>query len=164
MFELKITQAQEYADFIYSWDEWVPESRVLKYIEQNLQRQTELQQLYARRKEEQKKEALPASGRSRKGEVIQVKKRPREVTDNVCVCCKYFPRKRKIYREQEEDFLRRPEIRIPIPDSLKVQLVDDWENITKNQRVKLKNIYLAVMRIHPVGFSAAQPHGPADFP
>lgn len=26
-----------------SWDEWVPESRVLKYVESNLQKQKELQ-------------------------------------------------------------------------------------------------------------------------
>mgnify|MGYP000648595820 CR=1 FL=1 len=34
---------------------------------------------------------------------------------------------------QDEDYHKRPEIRIAIPDSLKLQLVDDWENVTKNQ-------------------------------
>jgi hypothetical protein len=29
----------------------------------------------------------------------------------------------------------RPEIKIPIPDVLKVKLVDDWEYITKNHQV-----------------------------
>ena len=33
---------------------------------------------------------------------------------------------------QEEAFLSRPEIRIPVPDHLKSILVDDWENVTKN--------------------------------
>jgi mortality factor 4-like protein 1 len=37
---------------------------------------------------------------------------------------------------QEEEYLKRPEIRIPLPDSLKVQLVDDWEFVTKSQRVR----------------------------
>lgn len=31
--------------------------------------------------------------------------------------------------------MKRPEIKIAIPDNLKVQLVDDWEAITKNQQV-----------------------------
>jgi len=38
--------------------------------------------------------------------------------------------------DKEEDFTRRPEIKVPIPDSLKAQLVDEWENITKNQQVE----------------------------
>jgi MRG len=33
---------------------------------------------------------------------------------------------------QEESFLSRPSIRIPIPDHLKNLLVDDWENVTKS--------------------------------
>ena len=33
---------------------------------------------------------------------------------------------------QEESFLARPEIRIPVPDHVKAILVDDWENVTKN--------------------------------
>lgn len=34
--------------------------------------------------------------------------------------------------------MKRPEIKITIPDALKVQLVDDWEAITKNQQVGYK--------------------------
>ncbi|TQS33160.1 hypothetical protein Golomagni_06503, partial [Golovinomyces magnicellulatus] len=34
--------------------------------------------------------------------------------------------------ETEDDFLNRPEVKISLPDELKLQLVDDWENITKN--------------------------------
>jgi mortality factor 4-like protein 1 len=36
---------------------------------------------------------------------------------------------------QEGTFLARPSIRIPIPDHLKALLVDDWENVTKNQQL-----------------------------
>lgn len=32
--------------------------------------------------------------------------------------------------------MKRPEIKISIPDALKTQLVDDWEAITKNQTVR----------------------------
>ena len=37
---------------------------------------------------------------------------------------------------QEADYLKRPEVKIVIPDLLKLQLVDDWENVTKNNQVK----------------------------
>jgi len=33
--------------------------------------------------------------------------------------------------------MKRHEVKISIPDNLKVQLVDDWEAITKNQQVSL---------------------------
>ena len=33
---------------------------------------------------------------------------------------------------QEETFLHRPSVKIPIPDHIKAMLVDDWENVTKN--------------------------------
>lgn len=36
---------------------------------------------------------------------------------------------------QEEDFLRRPAIRLYIPDTIKSILVDDWEKVTKEQRL-----------------------------
>ncbi len=37
----------------------------------------------------------------------------------------------EILSKAEEDFLKRPEVKISLPDELKLQLVDDWENITK---------------------------------
>lgn len=37
---------------------------------------------------------------------------------------------------QEDEYLKRLELRIKIPDLLKVQLVDDWEAVTKNQQVR----------------------------
>ena len=33
---------------------------------------------------------------------------------------------------QEDQFFARPGVRIPVPDTIKSLLVDDWENITKN--------------------------------
>ena len=37
--------------------------------------------------------------------------------------------------EQEEDFFRRPAVRLFIPDGLKTILVDDWEKVTKEQKL-----------------------------
>lgn len=37
--------------------------------------------------------------------------------------------------KQEEEFVRRPAVRILMPDSLKSILVDDWEKVTKEQKL-----------------------------
>ncbi|KAK2021842.1 MRG-domain-containing protein [Colletotrichum zoysiae] len=37
--------------------------------------------------------------------------------------------------EQEDGFHARPSIKLPIPDHIKAMLVDDWENITKNNQL-----------------------------
>lgn len=44
-------------------------------------------------------------------------------------------RTREMEMEKEDDFLRKNEIKLFIPDSLKATLVDDWEYITKNQQL-----------------------------
>ena len=38
-------------------------------------------------------------------------------------------------RIQEESFHARPSIKLTIPDHIKAILVDDWENVTKNQQL-----------------------------
>ncbi|CDH56478.1 mrg-domain-containing protein [Lichtheimia corymbifera JMRC:FSU:9682] len=79
-----------------TWDEWVPESRVLRLNDTNIAMQSKLKDLYTQ------------AG----------KKRPRDSST-----------------EKEDDYLNTPEIRIDIPNGLKAQLVDDWENVTKNQQL-----------------------------
>lgn len=37
--------------------------------------------------------------------------------------------------EQEDSFYNRPSIKLVMPDHLKALLVDDWENVTKNQQL-----------------------------
>ncbi|KAI7864107.1 MRG-domain-containing protein, partial [Spinellus fusiger] len=82
-----------YKGWKQTWDEWVPETRVLRWNEPNLRMQRQLKELYNVRK--------PSKGSSL----------------------------------SEEDYLNKPEIRLDIPDTLKGQLVDDWENVTKNQQL-----------------------------
>lgn len=94
-----------------SWDEWVPESRVLRWSEENLQMQSRLKAFYRTKQ----------SGKSTKqseNEGSNLGKRRRDAK-----------------LEKEEDYLNRPEIKLDIPDTLKGQLVDDWENVTKNQQL-----------------------------
>ncbi len=38
-------------------------------------------------------------------------------------------------QNQEDNFHNRPAIKLPVPDHLKALLVDDWENVTKNQQL-----------------------------
>ncbi|ORY53118.1 MRG-domain-containing protein, partial [Rhizoclosmatium globosum] len=97
------------------WDEWVSIERILKFNDQNLKRQADLNSLSSK-----KKAAAAAGGGSSSGggeKKEESKKRQREAG------------------EKEEEYLKRPEVKIPIPESLKIQLVDDWENVTKNQKL-----------------------------
>lgn len=38
---------------------------------------------------------------------------------------------------QEDDMMHKPEMKLDIPEQLKGLLVDDWENVTKTQKVQL---------------------------
>ncbi|KAI8821401.1 MRG-domain-containing protein [Fimicolochytrium jonesii] len=103
-----------YKGWKQSWDEWVPEARILKYNAENLARQAELHQtLNTKKAKDAKKSQAKEESKDTKG-----RKRPREHD-----------------AEKEDDFLKRPEVKITIPDALKSQLVEDWENVTKNHRL-----------------------------
>ncbi|KAI8878313.1 MRG-domain-containing protein [Backusella circina FSU 941] len=94
-----------------TWDEWVPESRVLHLNNENIKIQERLLSLY-----HVKKKAIGVEttlGKRRRGGEDDEPKRT----------------------EKESDYLALPEIKLDIPNSLKSQLVDDWENITKNQQL-----------------------------
>ncbi|KAJ3244627.1 Esa1p-associated factor [Chytriomyces hyalinus] len=107
-----------YKGWKQTWDEWVPESRTLKYNDQNLKRQSDLNSLNTKKKAQQAAAAANSGdGKKTDGGAVDSKKRQRETG------------------EKEEEYLKRPEIKIPIPESLKIQLVDDWENVTKNQKL-----------------------------
>ncbi|KAG0257967.1 Esa1p-associated factor [Mortierella polycephala] len=101
-----------YRGWKQTWDEWVPESRALKLNEANLAKQASLKESYPG-----KKKTVPKTTGSSESSA-----RGKNRTKDTSV-------------DKEEEFTKRPEIKIPIPDSLKAQLVDDWENITKNQQL-----------------------------
>ncbi|KAG4304926.1 hypothetical protein PORY_001601 [Pneumocystis oryctolagi] len=103
-----------------TWDEWVPEDRALKWTEENLATQKELRMAALAA---QKKVSKRGPGRHS------------ESTDGGSSHSRGQKRSRDVDLEKEEDFIAKPEINIAIPDILKAQLVDDWENITKNQQL-----------------------------
>jgi mortality factor 4-like protein 1 len=45
------------------------------------------------------------------------------------------PTQEQANKLQEDNFHNRPSIKIPVPDHVKSLLVDDWENVTKNQQL-----------------------------
>lgn len=131
------------ADRGYRWDEWVPESRVLKLNEAGFAKQ---RTLLAAQSSNKRANASPApssaktgaaaassSGRGAATKKAEGKKRGRESgVDNV----RRAERGAQADCSQEGDYMKRPEVKIVIPDVLKLQLVDDWEYVTKNNQVR----------------------------
>ncbi|KAI9197498.1 MRG-domain-containing protein [Polychytrium aggregatum] len=105
-----------YKGWKQTWDEWVPESRILKNTDENRQRADDL-----------KRTSEKKASTNKKAGTIEKKATHDNGTD------RGKKRVRDSLFDKEEDFLRRLEIKIPIPDKLKVQLVDDWEYVTKSQ-------------------------------
>lgn len=98
-----------------TWDEWVNEERVLSYTIENVRTQKEL-----------KAAALKAS------QSVSASKRKIDITDDTVNGKR---RKNDDTLETEDEFLKRPEISMIIPDQLKALLVDDWELVTKEKQL-----------------------------
>ncbi len=56
----------------------------------------------------------------------------------------FHPHQQTTNQPQEDNFHNRPAIKLPVPDHLKALLVDDWENVTKNQQL------VPLPHVHPV--------------
>ncbi|KAI5478443.1 hypothetical protein MNV49_005084 [Pseudohyphozyma bogoriensis] len=127
-----------YKGWKQTWDEWVTEDRLKKFNEENIKKQKALieaqrardnaeriAQLKATEAENAKKQSAgasgpggPSSGAGGRGQ--DPKRGAKRGRDGEL---------------QEEEYMRRPEIKITIPDVLKTHLVDDWEAITKNNQL-----------------------------
>ncbi|GAO50836.1 MRG-domain-containing protein [Saitoella complicata NRRL Y-17804] len=110
-----------------SWDEWQPEHNVLKFTDENVKTAQDLKKAQAalKKKPEKKDKGTPAPGEKRAG-------------DDATPATASRSQKRSrvdVELEKEEDYMKKPEVRIHVPDTLKALLVDDWENITKNQQL-----------------------------
>ena len=100
----------------------MPPARLLKYSEENIQLQKSLAlaQNAATASSSQTKSAASSRAQpaGRRKEGGRGAKRARD----------------------EDDGSRRPELRLVVPEALKVLLVDDWEAVTKNSQARLSYI------------------------
>ncbi|KAL5638912.1 hypothetical protein ACGC1H_003318 [Rhizoctonia solani] len=110
-----------YKGWKQSWDEWLLPSRLLKWNDANLAIQKNLVA--------QTKQAGPGAGGSNKVAGTSS-------SGGLGTGGRGVGRKEGRKRGREEDeAAKKPEMKLEIPDVLKVQLVDDWEAMTKSNRL-----------------------------
>ncbi|TFK35880.1 MRG-domain-containing protein [Crucibulum laeve] len=110
-----------YKGWKQTWDEWVPAQRLLKLNEQNQALQKQLQQSAA------------ASG-NHASTSKPPKTAGKETTSTRTGTRKDGTRGTKRAREDDETS-KKPELKLIVPEVLKVTLVDDWEAVTKNNQL-----------------------------
>ncbi|CCX11469.1 MRG-domain-containing protein [Pyronema domesticum] len=104
-----------------TWDEFVPADRLRKINEENLRMQKELN--------DNSKPSKPKPAAATKA------KPSKAGSEDPIIPARGQKRGREIEIEKEEDYMKRHDVKIAIPDVLKAYLVDDWENVTKNQQL-----------------------------
>ncbi|KAF8539902.1 MRG-domain-containing protein [Trichophaea hybrida] len=109
-----------------TWDEFVPADRLRKMNEENLRMQKELND-----------NSKPSKGKPNagSGDGKKNKLNSKAGSEDLPGPIRCHHRGREMEIEKEEDYMKRHDVKIAIPDLLKAYLVDDWENVTKNQQL-----------------------------
>ncbi|KAI5846545.1 MRG-domain-containing protein [Morchella snyderi] len=113
-----------------TWDEFVPADRLRKMNEENLRLQKELNE-----------NTKPITNKPKPAPDTKKKMTSKAGSEDLPTgASTTLPprgqkRGRELEIEKEEEFMKRHDVKINIPDNLKALLVDDWENVTKNQQL-----------------------------
>lgn len=117
-----------------TWDEWVPDARLLKYTDENLARQKALVDAH---KAEAAAAAAVAAAHAENA-ASRSKTDARHKGGSAAGPGTASGRrgsKRSRDASEADDHERKPDLRLVLPESLKSQLVDDWENITRKEQL-----------------------------
>jgi len=109
-----------YLGWSKKWDEWVPEKFVIAYGEESCKRQGEL---YAKYQEEKNAEKAKRD----KAAVAAVLPQQSKVVAN-----KSSARKKRPHSADGEE---QSDLRLPLGNQLRKQLVDDWEAVTRKRKL-----------------------------
>ncbi|CAG8552981.1 7036_t:CDS:2 [Diversispora eburnea] len=90
-----------------TWDEWVEETRVLKFNEANLNKQKLIEETMNKKNKPAVKKTVQETSSVEKG--------------------------KKRRRDRSDDPVKKPKIIFNMPEPLRALLVQDWENINKSQ-------------------------------
>lgn len=153
MYEAKVTEIKpaakvddtqyriHYKGWKASWDDWVSADRIRKFTDDNKQLAAQLQ-LQARQRAPKSAKKGNAKGFGfgggagiANGSEMSSARGSEERGANNSFGGRGPRRGRDYELETEDAFHARPSIKLIIPDVLKALLVDDWENITKNNQL-----------------------------
>ena len=114
-----------HADFITRWDDWVPQDRLRKLTDDNKELAANLKKDLIQQSKPPAASKNPMAGakRARASEISSSRDGTPANRGN--------KRTKDNDIQLEQDFVSRPMIKLPLPDTLKSLLVDDWEFVTK---------------------------------
>ncbi|KAK4146441.1 MRG-domain-containing protein [Dichotomopilus funicola] len=123
-----------------SWDDWVPQDRVRKFTDENkdlaAQLLAQFKMLQSGKSAKQSAKKVTTSRAANGSELGSTRGSEERTAGATATTTGRGPRRTRDYEmEQEDNFHNRPSIKVPVPDHLKAMLVDDWENVTKNQQL-----------------------------